>query len=184
MASINGIRIALYVVLWLFSAVLLGLTGTRLHYTLFLPPYDPLNNGQAFYDPIAVELLATSVLALFWSSFIIHIIHRSYDYGRLSSFAGELFGLFVLFVMFLVGAAIATTFWGDLFWCHTYWQCRVLTVLVAFAWMCWVITFALLLVSILFAAANSAFFHPLHGRYDPHASFYRREPKRRRWGWC
>ena len=38
----------------------------------------------------------------------IHIIHRSYDYGRLSSFAGELFGLFVLFVMFLVGAAIAT----------------------------------------------------------------------------
>ena len=55
---------------WLFSAVLLGLTGTRLHYTLFLPPYDPLNNGQAFYDPIAVELLATSVLALFWSSFM------------------------------------------------------------------------------------------------------------------
>ena len=49
----------------------------------------------------------------------------------------------------------------------------MLTVLVAFAWMCWVITFALLLVSILFAAANSAFFHPLHGRYDPHASFYR-----------
>ena len=64
------------------------------------------------------------------------------------------------------------TFWGNLFWCHRYWQCRVLTVMVAFAWMCWVMTFALLIVNILFAVANSAFFRPLHGRYDPHASYY------------
>ena len=55
---------------WLFSAVLLGLTATRLHYTLFLPPFDPLNNGQPFYDPIVAELLVTSVLALFWSSYM------------------------------------------------------------------------------------------------------------------
>ena len=55
---------------WLFSAVLLGLTATRLHYTLFLPPFDPLNNGQPFYDPIIAELLVTSVLALFWSSYM------------------------------------------------------------------------------------------------------------------
>ena len=44
--------------------------------------------------------------------------------------------------------------------------------MVAFAWMCWVMTFALLIVNILFAVANSAFFRPLHGRYDPHASYY------------
>lgn len=55
---------------WLVSAVQLGLTGTRLHYTLFLPPNDPLNNGQPFYDPIAAELLVTSVVALFWSSYM------------------------------------------------------------------------------------------------------------------
>ncbi|KAI0753856.1 hypothetical protein C8Q74DRAFT_343968 [Fomes fomentarius] len=183
MASINGIRVGLYVVLWLFSAVLLGLAGTRLHYTLFLPPYDPLNGGQPFYDPIIVELIITSILALFWSSFIIHVIHRSYDYGRISSFAGELLGLIALFVLFLVGAAIASTLWADLFWCHAYWQCRVLTVLVAFAWMSWIITFALIIISVLFAVANSALFRPLHGRYDPHSSFYRGEPKPRRWGW-
>lgn len=45
--------------------------------------------------------------------------------------------------------------------------------LVAFAWMSWIITFALIIISILFAVANSAFFRPLHGRYDPHSSFYR-----------
>ncbi len=99
------------------------------------------------------------------------------------------------------------TFWGNLFWCHTYWQCRVLTVMVAFSWLCWIMTFALTIVTILFAVANSAFFRPLHGRYDPHASYYDNrahllsvsqlsdviltkvsifvgaEPKRRRWGW-
>ncbi|EJF58863.1 hypothetical protein BD309DRAFT_927161 [Dichomitus squalens] len=184
MASINGFRVALYVVLWLFSAVLLGLTATRLHYTLFLPPFDPLNSGKPFYDPIVAELLVTSILALFWSSYIIHVIHRSYDYGRFSSFAAELLGLMALFTLFLVGAAISSTFWGDLFWCHEFWQCRLLTALVAFAWMCWVMTFALIVISVLFAVANSAFFHPLHGRYDPHSSFFGGNRKDRRSRWC
>ncbi|KAL7278403.1 hypothetical protein ACG7TL_007398 [Trametes sanguinea] len=180
MATINGARVGLYVVLWLFSAVLLGLTATRLHYTLHLPPGDPLNNGNSFYDPIVAELLVTSVLGLLWASFIIHIIHRSYDYGRITSFAGELIGLMALFTLYLVGAAIASTFWGNLFWCHRFWQCRVLTVLVAFAWMCWAIVFVLMFVSVMFAVANAAFFHPLHGRYDARDSYYNREPKRRR----
>ncbi|KAM5546082.1 hypothetical protein V8D89_000208 [Ganoderma adspersum] len=186
MASINGIRIGLYVVLWLFSAILLGLTGTRLHYTLFLPPNDPLNNGQPFYDPIAAELLVTSVVALFWSSYIIHIIHRSYDYGRFSSFATELLGLMALFTLYLVGAAIASTLWGDLSFCWDYWQCRMLTALVAVAWISWVTTFALIVISVLFAVANSAFFHPLHGRYDPRASFFgpTDNKERRRWRLC
>ena len=65
---------------WLFSAVLLGLTATRLHYTLFLPPYDPLNNGQSFFDPIVVELAVTSILALFWSSFMCVIRSSSYEW--------------------------------------------------------------------------------------------------------
>ncbi|KAL1945336.1 hypothetical protein VTO73DRAFT_2187 [Trametes versicolor] len=182
MATISGARVGLYVVLWLFSAVLLGLTATRLHYTLRLPPGDPLNNGQPFYDPIVAELLVTSVLAMIWSSFIIHVIHRSYDYGRISTFAGELVGLMGLFALFLVGAAISSTFWGNLFWCHQFWQCRILTVLVAFAWMCWVLVFILVFVSTMFAVANAAFFHPLHGRYDARDSYFQREPKRRRCG--
>lgn len=38
----------------------------------------------------------------------IHVIHRSYDYGRISTFAGELVGLMGLFALFLVGAAISS----------------------------------------------------------------------------
>ncbi|KAI0665547.1 hypothetical protein C8Q78DRAFT_986234 [Trametes maxima] len=183
MASINGARVGLYVIIWLFSAVLLGLTATRLHYTIFLPPGDPLNNGRSFYDPIVAELLVTSVLTLFWSSYIIHVIHRSYDYGRFSSFAFELIGLLILFTLFLVGAAISSTLWGNLFWCHVYWQCRLLTVLVAFAWICWVLVFITVIVSVLFAVSNSlGWGRPLHGRYDARDSYYHHEPKRRRCG--
>ncbi|KAH9852806.1 hypothetical protein C2E23DRAFT_133672 [Lenzites betulinus] len=183
MATRNALRVGLYVLLWLFSAVLLGLAATRIHYTLRLPPGDPLNNGNSFYDPIVAELLVASLLALFWSSFIIHVIHKSRDYGRISSFAGELLGLLCLFALYLVGAAIASMYWGALFWCHAFWQCRVLTVLVAFAWMCWALVLALVFVSAMLAATNRAYMRPLHGRYDARDSFFQGTPKgRRAWG--
>jgi len=174
MAAINPVRVALYVLLWVFSAVVLGLTAARLHYTTHpgLPPYDPLNNGLPFYDPIVAELLASSILTLLWTSWVIHVIFRSFEYGRVTSFASELLGLFVLFVLWLVGAAIATTVWGNLKWCWVYEPCRLLTALVAFAWMGWIVLFALLLVSALFALSNSAFGDPLHGRFDPRLSSY------------
>jgi hypothetical protein len=38
----------------------------------------------------------------------IHVISRTYDYGLVSTFASETLGLFILFVLWLVGAAIAT----------------------------------------------------------------------------
>ncbi|KAI0776510.1 hypothetical protein BD413DRAFT_610140 [Trametes elegans] len=180
MATIHGARVGLYVLLWLCSAVLLGLAATRIHYTLHLPLGDPLNNGQSFYDPIIVELLVSSVLAVVWSSYIIHVIRKRREYGRFSSFAFELVGLLVIFTLYLVGAAIATADWGDLFWCHQYWQCRLLTVLVAFAWADWALV-VIALASVLFAVTDAALWHPLHGRYDGRDHHFRREPKRR-WG--
>jgi hypothetical protein len=47
------VRIALYIALFLFSTVLLGLAGARLHYTLNLSPFDPLNGGVSFYGEFA-----------------------------------------------------------------------------------------------------------------------------------
>lgn len=38
----------------------------------------------------------------------IHVITRTYDYGLVSTFLSETLGLFTLFVLWLVGAAIAT----------------------------------------------------------------------------
>ncbi|KAH8093095.1 hypothetical protein BXZ70DRAFT_439263 [Cristinia sonorae] len=173
MATINGIRSFLYVLLWLFAAVLLGLSAQRLHYTTHLPLGDPLNQGRNFYDPIIAELVAASALTLLWVPFVIHVIHRNQDYGYAGTFAGELVGQFILFVMWLVGAAIATTTWGDLAWCRSaYQQCRILTALVAFAWMGFIVLFTLTIISFLLAVSNEAFGKPLHGRYDPRSSAY------------
>jgi len=172
MASINGIRTFLYVLLWLFAAVLLGLSAQRLHYTTHLPTGDPLNEGRSFYDPIVAELVATTVLTILWVPFVVHIISRNAEYGYVGTFGGEILAELILFVMWLVGAAIATSFWGDLAWCRHFQQCRILTALVAFAWMGFIILFTLLIISLLFAVSNEAFGKPLHGRYDPRASAY------------
>ncbi|KAF8890930.1 hypothetical protein BD779DRAFT_1515271 [Infundibulicybe gibba] len=167
------LRIALYCVLTLFSVVLLGLSAARIHYTTHLPRGDPLNGGKNFYDPIVVELLVTSILTIPWSIFIIISIHKRVESRLVSLFRGEIIGLAVLWLFWLVGAAIATSIWGDLSFCHKYQACRILTALVAFSWMGWIILSIILAVSMLFSLANGALLEPLHGRWDPRASHYR-----------
>jgi len=172
MADLAALRIALYFALAVFSIVLLGLTAARIHYTTHLPLGDPLNNGSDFYDPIVAELLATSILTILWSFFIIHSIHKRHENRFVSTFRGELIGLFILWVMSLVGAAIATTIWGDLNFCHQFSACRLLTAMVAFAWMCFILMTFILFVDIAFVVANGGLREPLHGRWDPRASHY------------
>ncbi|KAK7677841.1 hypothetical protein QCA50_019153 [Cerrena zonata] len=172
MATVNGIRIVLYVTLWLFAAVLLGLTAQRIHYTTHVPFGDPVNGGESFYDPIIAELLATSAITLIWIPFVMHVLCGKGDYGIFGTFAGELLGLFTLFMLWIVGASISSSFWGDLSWCHQFLPCRVLTVILAFAWMGWIIIFTLFIISLLCAIMNDAFWRPLHARYDPRGSTY------------
>ncbi|KAI0764129.1 hypothetical protein BC629DRAFT_1293649 [Irpex lacteus] len=170
--TVNRIRIFLYIVLFLFAAVLLGLTAARVHYTLHIPEGDPLNGGRDFYDPIVIELLVTAALTLLWVPWVIHVIAKTSDYGWVSTFAGETVALSILFVMWLVGSAIASGEWGNLHWCQIYKPCRILTAMVAFSWMGFIIIFILLITNLMFAIANRAFREPLHGRYDPRASGY------------
>jgi len=160
--------------LFLFSLVLFGLCAARLYYTTHLPPYDPLNGGTSFYDPIVAELIFASLLTMLWSPTIAHAVHTRHEYHRryLFSFLFELVGLGFFFVLWLVGAGVATSFWGDLRFCHQYKACRLLTALVAFAWMGWIVIVILLLISIMFAVSNNAFHEPLHGRWDPRESHY------------
>ncbi|KAJ3975143.1 hypothetical protein EV361DRAFT_550182 [Lentinula raphanica] len=172
MTDFPALRIAFYFSSALFSVVLLGLTAARIHYTTHIPLGDPLNSGQDFYDPIVAELLATSILAILWSWFIIHCIHRRYENRFITTFRGELIGLFILWVMYLVGAAIATTFWGNLARCQVFQPCRILTALVAFAWINFIIMTFILFIDIAFVVANGGFREPLHGRWDPRASHY------------
>ncbi|EGO03103.1 hypothetical protein SERLA73DRAFT_176622 [Serpula lacrymans var. lacrymans S7.3] len=180
--SIHIIRVFLYCLLFVFSVILLALCATRLHYTTHLDPDDPLNYGVNFYDPIVAELTATTVITLFWSTFIARTIYGRYEHRFLNTFMEEIIGLFILFLLWLVGAAIATasrspgvdpTKWGKLMWCQHYWACRILTTLLAFAWLGWLVVFALLVISCLFAFANRSWREPLHGRWDPRATRYR-----------
>lgn len=171
---LHTIRVVSYVLLFLFSFVLFGLCAARLHYTTHLPPDDPLNGGASFYDPVVAELLVTSIMTMLWAPTIAHAVHTKHEYHRryLFSFLFEVAGLGLLFVFWLVGVGVATSFWGDLRFCSHYKACRLLTALVGFAWMGWIMLFALLLISVMFAVSNNAFHEPLHGRWDPRESHY------------
>lgn len=81
----------------------------------------------------------------------------------MSTFGAEMAGLLLLFALWTVGAAIATQKWGKLNWCHKYTACRLLTAIVAFTWMSWVMVLFLASASIGYICMYSGFTHPVHG---------------------
>ncbi|KAF7317103.1 hypothetical protein HMN09_00445000 [Mycena chlorophos] len=166
------IRTSLYCIFFLFSLVLFGLAAARLEYTTHLPPGDPLNNGHNFFDPIVVELLFSAILGMGWAAYGVLTIHHMREDRWIFSFASEILVLCILFLLYLVGAAIATSIWGDLSFCQQYRACRILTALVAFSWMSWIILTFSLTASVFVAIANAAFFSPFHGRWNPRESTY------------
>ncbi|KAL5512159.1 hypothetical protein ACEPAG_3444 [Sanghuangporus baumii] len=171
MVSYPTIRAILYVILWIFSVVLLGLTAARIHYTTHLEPPDPLNDGQSFYDPIVAELLVCSILAIIWSPLVIHMIHGRREYKFLSLVWHELLGLAILWLLWLVGAAVATSIWPNLpSFCSQYNACQVLTAMVAFSWLGWITITALVVTTLLYATANSSWADPAHGHWTREGS--------------
>ena len=85
----------------------------------------------------------------------------------MSTLGGELAGLMILFILWIVGAAIATKKWGNLGWCHAYSACRLLTAIEAFTWMSWIMTFFLTVSCIGYVIKYSGSAHPVHGGYYP-----------------
>lgn len=166
------IRMGMYSLLALFSILVLGLSAARLQYTTHLPIGDPLNNGRSFHDPVVAEILFTTLLTIIWCIFIIYSIHKRYENPYLSTFLGEIIGLSVLWIFWIVGAAIASTMWGNLGWCQTFEACRVLSAFIAFSWLAWLVLTLLLGFSLLFSFANKGFMDPLHGRWNPRESHY------------
>lgn len=141
-------------------------------------------------DPCSILTRTMHVYVLYRSA---HAVHTRHEHKKryLFSFLFEVAGLGIFFVFWLVGVAVATvstqrqslrlyhsyfrqqSYWGKLHYCHQYRACRLLTALVAFAWMGWIMILVLLVVSALFAFSNKAFHEPLHGRWDPRESHYR-----------
>ncbi|KAI0049060.1 hypothetical protein FA95DRAFT_1571497 [Auriscalpium vulgare] len=188
MALIYPIRIFLYCLLFVFSLVLLGLTADRINYTTHLSNHDPLNNGHSFYDPIVAELLFSTLMTMLLVPFMcacvstlrperanpyprsVHAIVKRRENGQIFTFAAEIATLSVLFLFWLVGAAVASSMWGDLNWCWHFHTCRVLSALVAFAWLGWITIFGLLATSVVYAVANGALMEPFHGVRYPRES--------------
>jgi len=98
-------------------------------------------------------------------------IHRRHEHGFLSTFGGELIVLLMLFILWIVGAAIATQKWGDLGWCRIFTACRLLTAIVAFTWMSWIMTLFLTVSCIWYIVRNDGFAQPVHGRYRPERDY-------------
>jgi len=161
------LRIASYAIFAFFSLIVFALTIARLNYTNHLPRGDTLNHGRDFYDPDIVELLITTMMSIAWALFVIRTIHKRVEDNLVSTFRGELVGLFIVCMFWLVGTAIASAQWGSLGWCQEFEPCRILSAIVAFSWLSWLMVSFNFGVSITFILANGALLEPLHGQWIP-----------------
>ncbi|KAI0751917.1 hypothetical protein C8Q80DRAFT_1098279 [Daedaleopsis nitida] len=144
------IRLPLYIILWVFSALLFILTCVRLGYTLHLPRGDPLNGGVNFYDPIVVELLVCSLLTLSSIPLVLGWVPPIYlSRSSTSNNLLELSALSFLWLLWLIGCCVSTSIWPSLAFCYQFEPCRVLTAMMAFAWLGWTALVGLIIVAIL-----------------------------------
>ncbi|KAL5520173.1 hypothetical protein ACEPAG_9386 [Sanghuangporus baumii] len=124
-------RSILYTFLWAASVVELGLTGWRVHHTE--STFDD-------YDPIIVELLVTAALTILWIPVaIVAPVRKSKDLLPGSGyriFGIETCGNFILWVMWLVGGAIATNKWPTRAIAGPGRDGHILITIVAFSWLC------------------------------------------------
>ncbi|EPS99716.1 hypothetical protein FOMPIDRAFT_1030749 [Fomitopsis schrenkii] len=140
-----SLRLPLFGVLWLVSAILFGLTIARLSYTTHLPRGDPLNHGSDFYDPVVVELLIDTLLAFAFAPFVFNRLDRFLTFS-ISKAVLEVIALAVLWLLWLIGCGIATSIWPNLTFCYNFTACRVLAAMTAFAWLGWLTICALLVL--------------------------------------
>ncbi|RPD54120.1 hypothetical protein L226DRAFT_540300 [Lentinus tigrinus ALCF2SS1-7] len=142
------IRLPLYIILWVFAALLFILTCVRLNYTLHIPNGDPLNGGRNFYDPVVAELLVCSLLTLGSIPFAMGWIPTMFSSAASSNLL-ELAALSILWLLWLVGCCVSTSIWPNLNFCLQFEPCRILTAMMAFAWLGWTALVGLLIVAIL-----------------------------------
>ncbi|PFH49296.1 hypothetical protein AMATHDRAFT_147990, partial [Amanita thiersii Skay4041] len=157
-----------------FSFILFCLCCVRLHYTTTLDSRDPLNGGVSFYDPIIVELLVTTILTILWSLYIIYCIYKRVETKYVSKYYEELIGLALLWLFWIIGAADASAIWGTLSFCQKYEPCRVLSALMAFAWLGWLTLTGIVVLVMLYVMVNKFWNEPFHGRFDPRLSLQMR----------
>ncbi|KAF9038331.1 hypothetical protein BDZ89DRAFT_1129682 [Hymenopellis radicata] len=140
-------RLAAYFILWFVAIVLMSLCAYRIHFT------ETVAFRNSFYDPIIVELLVSAILAIIWIPVTVVLIidenadntYRTHNVraDRLPRrVLVELLGLFILWVMWLVGASITTNkiIPGNNYCARFAFftkECNTLTSILVFAWVGW-----------------------------------------------
>ncbi|KAF9556218.1 hypothetical protein CPC08DRAFT_711397 [Agrocybe pediades] len=155
------LRLLNWILIFMCSAVLLGLTAWRIHYTRSL--------GH-FFEKVIAELLATSILGVLFSLWFMSAIMARVGRGPLGRYSSELASLFILFVMFLVGAAITTHDFRNLGVCTGIFKvCRILQAIKAFSHILWILSLLGMLYTFLnMRQRRHRVNGPVHGRdtYD------------------
>ncbi|KAF9064777.1 hypothetical protein BDP27DRAFT_1193957, partial [Rhodocollybia butyracea] len=146
---LSWIRVGLYGALLVFSLGLLVLACARINYTLHLASTDPLNNGKAFYDPVVPELIFTTLITMGWSGLMLFLFFNNTSKIQfLRLYGDELIGLVLLWLLWIGGAASATTLWGNLSFCQQFSPCQIISALETFAWFGWITLTAMIIISV------------------------------------
>ncbi|KAJ3785664.1 hypothetical protein GGU10DRAFT_354165 [Lentinula aff. detonsa] len=139
MIYLGLIRAGLYAVLLVFAFILFVLCCVRINDTL-----------QAnFYDPVIAELLFTSIVTMLWCGLMLCIFFvetLKFEFIRL--YWQELIGLVILWFFWIGGAAAASNIFGDLDLCRQFQACQLLSAVLAFAWLGWIVLTVMLIISI------------------------------------
>jgi len=162
MAAYTLTRVFFYAFAWVSAVVLLGLTGYRVHWT---------RQNLSDHDQIVVELLVTASLTILFAPVIIAQALASRT-SRFTTLTAEFFITGTLWIMYLVGGAIATNKWPSKHICEANpavvknvvfgsvvnsKQCHTLLAIVAFAWISFAaLTFAGVVALMQWAAESAA----------------------------
>ncbi|KDR72357.1 hypothetical protein GALMADRAFT_143199 [Galerina marginata CBS 339.88] len=132
-------RIVLSSLLLASALILLGLTARRIHFTrTFL-------GGS---EGIVIELLITSIITILISILLILSLVRTSNIGFMRKFI-ELGFLLLIWLMSLVGAAIASHHWSENNECGGFFvfnECRLVQAIQAFSWIVLVLTSILVIL--------------------------------------
>ncbi|KAF8876621.1 hypothetical protein CPB85DRAFT_1344407 [Mucidula mucida] len=130
---------AVYGLFWIISCVELGLTSYRVHLTEHQGSIEHPNESGS-YEPIMVELIVSSSLAIFWIPIASLMLMGDPEATHTRSkriVPIEIAGACVLWVLWLVGAVYTTNkiLPGKNYCVAGGKECHILTTILAFSWM-------------------------------------------------
>ncbi|KAF9076809.1 hypothetical protein BDP27DRAFT_1209883, partial [Rhodocollybia butyracea] len=130
----------------LFTFILFVLCCVRINFTLGQRFYESELNG--FAEPVVAELLFTTIVTLLWCVLMLCIFFiKKLELEFLRLYWHELLGLVILWLLWLGGAAAASSIFGDLSFCQGSQACQILSAFLAFAWLGLITLTVMLIVS-------------------------------------